>query len=116
MKQILILNIKFSKSINEEIKFGNYSFSPSSETVTKEDVIIPISKKELALLSVLVQNAGRVVPKTQLLEEIYSTDKEIDTNTLEVHMHNLRKKISIPDFIQTIRGVGYFIQKYKVSK
>ena len=110
------VNIKFSKSINEEIKFGNYSFSPSSETVTKEDVIIPISKKELALLSVLVQNAGRVVPKTQLLEEIYSTDKEIDTNTLEVHMHNLRKKISIPDFIQTIRGVGYFIQKYKVSK
>lgn len=64
----------------------------------------------------MVQNAGRVVPKTQLLEEVYSTDKEMDTNTLEVHMHNLRKKINIPNFIQTIRGVGYFVQKDKVIK
>lgn len=80
------------KSTKEEIKFGDYGFNPSSETVTKDGVIIPVSKKELALLAILVQNAGRVVPKTQLLEEVYSTDKEMDTNTLEVHMHNLRKK------------------------
>ena len=104
------------KSLNEEIRFGDYSFNPSSETVTKDGIIIPVSKKELALLAILVQNAGRVVPKTQLLEEVYSTDKEMDTNTLEVHMHNLRKKINIPNFIQTIRGVGYFVQKDKVIK
>lgn len=107
---------KTGKNINEDIKFGNYTFNPSSETVTESGVIIPVSKKELALLSILVQNAGRVVPKTQLLEEVYSTDKAMDTNTLEVHMHNLRKKIHITDFIQTIRGVGYFVQKDKVSK
>ncbi|MDE4978402.1 winged helix-turn-helix domain-containing protein, partial [Francisella tularensis subsp. holarctica] len=78
------------------------SFNPSSETVKKDGVIIPVSKKELELLAILVQNAGRVVPKTQLLEEIYYTDKEMDTNTLEVHMHNLIKKIKIPNIIQTI--------------
>ena len=65
------VDTKSGKSINEEIKFGDYSFNPSSETVTKEGVIIPVSKKELALLSILVKNAGRVVPKTQLLEEVY---------------------------------------------
>lgn len=110
------VDTKAGKNVNEEIKFGDYSFNPSSETVTKDGVIIPVSKKELALLSILVQNAGRVVPKTQLLEEVYSTDKEMDTNTLEVHMHNLRKKIEISNFIQTIRGVGYFVQKDKIVK
>ncbi|KEI34697.1 MULTISPECIES: response regulator [Allofrancisella] len=110
------IDVRSGKSVNEEIMFGDYSFNPSSETVTKDGVIIPVSKKELALLSILVQNAGRVVPKTQLLEEVYSTDKEMDTNTLEVHMHNLRKKINISNFIQTIRGVGYFVQKDKVIK
>ena len=110
------IDTRSGKSTKEEIKFGDYSFNPSSETVTKDGVIIPVSKKELALLAILVQNAGRVVPRTQLLEEVYSTDKEMDTNTLEVHMHNLRKKINIPNFIQTIRGVGYFVQKDKVVK
>ena len=110
------VDIKSGKSVSEEIKFGDYSFNPSSETVIKDGVIIPVSKKELALLSILVQNVGRVVPKTELLKEVYSTDKEMDTNTLEVHMHNLRKKISVSNFIQTIRGVGYFIQKDKVRR
>nr|MCX3303410.1 response regulator QseB [Bacillus pacificus] len=110
------IDTRSGKSVNEEIRFGDYSFKPGSETETKDGVIIPVSKKELALLAILVQNAGRVVPKTQLLEEVYSTDKEMDTNTLEVHMHNLRKKIHIPNFIQTIRGVGYFVQKDKVIK
>ena len=107
---------RLGKKVTEEIKFGDYSFNPSSETVTKNGMIISVSKKELALLTILVQNAGRVVPKTQLLEEVYATDKEMDTNTLEVHMHNLRKKLNIPGFIQTIRGVGYFVQKDKVVK
>ncbi len=107
---------RLGKKVAEEIKFGDYSFNPSSETVTKNGMIISVSKKELALLTILVQNAGRVVPKTQLLEEVYATDKEMDTNTLEVHMHNLRKKLNIPGFIQTIRGVGYFVQKDKVVK
>ncbi|APC96495.1 response regulator [Francisella frigiditurris] len=107
---------KANKTINEEVKFGDFCFNSASETVTRKGVIIPISKKELALLSILLNNAGRVVPKTQLLEEVYSTDKEMDTNTLEVHMHNLRKKINMSDFIQTIRGVGYFIQKDKIEK
>ncbi|ASG68567.1 DNA-binding response regulator [Francisella halioticida] len=107
---------RLGKQAIEEIKFGDYSFNPSSETVTKKGMIISVSKKELALLTILVQNAGRVVPKTQLLEEVYATDKEMDTNTLEVHMHNLRKKLNIPGFIQTIRGVGYFVQKGKVVK
>ena len=102
--------------VENEIKFGDFKYSTNTETVTKKGVIVPISRKELALLSYLLDNAGRVVPKTQLFEQVYSVDKGVDTNTLEVHMHNLRKKINMPNLIQTIRGVGYFIQKDKVEK
>lgn len=99
------INTRCGKSLNEEIRFGDYSFNPSSETVTKDGIIIPVSKKELALLAILVQNAGRVVPKTQLLEEVYSTDKEMDTNTLEVHMHNLRKKLIFLILYKLLEGL-----------
>jgi two-component system response regulator QseB len=69
-----------------------------------------ISRREFMLLQKLLENVGRVLSREQLSQSLYSWDDEIDSNVLEVHMHNLRKKIGIP-LIRTIRGVGYMIEK-----
>ena len=62
------------------------------------------------MLHALLANAGRVMTRTQLEGSIYGWRDEPDSNALEVHIHHLRKKLG-PDFIKTLRGVGYTIPK-----
>jgi DNA-binding response OmpR family regulator len=59
---------------------------------------------------VLMLNAGRVMSRDQLEQQLYSWGYEVESNTIEVHIHHLRKKIST-HVIQTVRGVGYTILK-----
>lgn len=93
-----------------EIAYGDIKLDPSSHTVTKEDEPINITRREFALLEKLLENPGRVLSRDQLTQSLYSWDEDVDSNALEVHIHNLRKKFGT-DFIRTIRGVGYMVQK-----
>ncbi len=75
-------------------------------TVNSESVVLP--RRELMLLQVLMENGGRIQPKQKLESRLYEWGEEVSSNTIEVHIHHLRKKL--PDnFIKTIRGVGYSI-------
>ena len=76
---------------------------------------INISPKEFALLHKLLENCGRVLSREQLAQTLYGWDNEIDSNAVEVHIHNLRKKIG-PKIIRTIRGVGYMVDRASVAK
>ncbi|MEY4482483.1 MAG: hypothetical protein RIQ84_1645, partial [Pseudomonadota bacterium] len=67
---------------------------------------LSLSKKEFALLYALMLSSGRVLTKRQLEDQLYSLGHEVESNAIEVHIHNLRKKIGA-SHIQTIRGVGY---------
>jgi len=96
--------------LEDIVKFSTYTYNPKTRTVTEHGKVINVSKRELEILECLLKNAGKVVTKTELL------NYETDTNVLEVHMHNLRKKIKARNLIQTIRGVGYFIQKDRIKK
>ncbi len=71
---------------------------------------IELSRKEYMLLRALMENAGRVQTRDQLERRLYNWGEEIASNAVEVHVHHLRKKIA-NDFIQTVRGVGYRINK-----
>ena len=63
------------------------------------------------MLHTLANRSPKVVSREQLVQTLYSWDDNIDSNTIEVHIHNLRKKISTSNVrIKTIRGVGYTIE------
>jgi two-component system OmpR family response regulator/two-component system response regulator QseB len=74
------------------------------------DVLVELSKSEFILLKALMQNAGRVLTRDSLEAKLYAWGDEVSSNTLEVHIHHLRKKIKSP-FIKTIRGVGYTVNQ-----
>jgi two-component system response regulator QseB len=94
------------------IKIGDFSLNPASHEVHCNDVVINFSQLEFSLLQLLMENSGRVLSRSSLEEHLYGWSKEIESNTLEVHIHHLRKKLG-SSFIKTIRGVGYSILKEK---
>ncbi len=93
-----------------KIKFEELELDPAAQTVTVSGEFVKLSRREFALLECLLENTGKVVSKTKLLEKLYGWDEEVDSNTLEVHIHNVRKKIQ-NKYIKTLRGVGYIVQK-----
>lgn len=89
-----------------EIKCGDLLLSPLSFRAELNGDELSLSKKEFALLHALMLSSGRVLTKGQLEDQLYSWGHEVESNAIEVHIHNLRKKIG-SNLIQTIRGVGY---------
>jgi DNA-binding response OmpR family regulator len=89
-----------------EIKCGDLLLNPLSFKAELKGSEVSLSKKEFALLHALMLSSGRVLTKGQLEDQLYSWGHEVESNAIEVHIHNLRKKIGA-SHIQTIRGVGY---------
>lgn len=81
---------------------------PASHQVTFHGQKVELSQKEFEILSFLMANIGRVVSRNRLEESLYSWNSEIESNTVEVHIHYLRKKLD-SSIIRTVRGVGYII-------
>ena len=79
---------------------------PASRTVRKADVAVALSNREFALLQAFMLGAGRVLSREQLEQQLYSWGQEVDSNAIEVHIHNLRRKLG-NTLIHTVRGVGY---------
>ena len=78
---------------NPTIKFETLELDPAAKTLTFDGEYVKLSRREFTVLECLLENTGRVISKTKLLEKLYGWDEEIDSNTLEVHIHNIRKKI-----------------------
>jgi DNA-binding response OmpR family regulator len=70
---------------------------------------VELSAKEFAVLELLMQNAGRVLTRAQLEQSLYGWEDSTESNTIEVFIHHLRKKLG-SDFIMTLRGIGYTIR------
>ena len=87
---------------------GSLTLDPVAREVTLHGVLVMLSRREFALLETLMRSAGKVVARAALEEAIYGWGEEIESNAIEVHLHNLRKKLSA-DAIKNVRGVGYRI-------
>jgi two-component system response regulator QseB len=96
------------------IIYGEISLDPASHIITYRDEAILISRREFSLLQKLLENAGRVISREQLNQTLYGWGENIDSNALEVHIHNLRKRFG-NDLIRTIRGVGYMVEKSEID-
>jgi len=90
------------------IRLGTVEIDPDARQAWCEGKPVDLSAKEFALLELLVQNAGRVLTRAQLEQSIYGWGDSADSNTIEVFIHHLRKKLG-SDFIQTLRGIGYTV-------
>ncbi|WP_455210857.1 response regulator [Kaarinaea lacus] len=91
---------------------GNIELDPASHTVTKNGDIVELTPRAFDILQTLMENQGRVMSRSRLEESMYSWKDEIESNAVEVHIHQIRKKLG-NDLIRTIRGVGYIMDKAK---
>ncbi|WP_298258724.1 response regulator transcription factor [uncultured Litoreibacter sp.] len=86
----------------------NVAFDTRNAKVTLGGVPVDLTSQEVAVLSYLIHNAGRLISRTELSEHIYEYDGDRDSNTIAVFITRLRKKLG-PELIQTIRGRGYMV-------
>lgn len=97
------------------IHYRNITMDPASHTVKLDGETVNFPRREFSLLQKLLENTGQVLSREQLMQSIYGWEEDVDSNTLEVHIHNLRKKLNA-SFIKTIRGVGYMAEKEDEGK
>ena len=88
------------------IVYGGLSLNPGTHEAHFRDQPLNLSKREFALLLVLMDARGEVVSRELLKEKLYDWDADIESNTVEVYIHALRRKLG-RDFIKNVRGVGY---------
>lgn len=95
---------------NNCISIGSVTLDIEKHQVSIEGDDIELSRREYMLLKALMERAGNVLSKEQLEQTLYGWGEEISSNSIEVHIHNLRKKTS-KSFISTIRGIGYSVKQ-----
>jgi DNA-binding response OmpR family regulator len=83
---------------------------PAARTVQRDGVPVILSTREFDLLQAFMLSAGRVLSREQLEQQLYSWGQEVDSNAIEVHIHNLRRKLGT-SLIHTVRGVGYMLKR-----
>ena len=87
---------------------NNLCLDPNTHSVTIDERQVNLSNREFRILRLLMQNAGRVISRAQLEQSLYGWGGEVESNTVEVHIHHIRKKLKTNP-IRTIRGVGYIL-------
>jgi DNA-binding response OmpR family regulator len=91
-----------------ELRFGSLCLQPATRTVTFNGEPVALTNKEFWLLEALLRKKNQVVSRSQLEETLYGWDDDVDSNTVEVYVHHLRRKFGA-ELIQTVRGSGYCI-------
>lgn len=91
------------------IQAGEVEIDPDTRQAWKAGQPVELSAKEFTVLEMLMQNVGRVMTRAQLEQSLYGWSEGADSNTIEVFIHHLRKKLG-SNFIQTLRGIGYTVR------
>lgn len=96
------------------LRCGAVVLDPGARQVSLNGDAVSLSAREFDLLHTLMLSAGRVLSREQIEQRLYSWGCEVDSNTIEVHIHHLRRKLE-PGLIQTVRGIGYTIARTQES-
>lgn len=89
---------------------GALTLDPVRKQVTLAGEAVALSAREFALLETLMRRPGAVLSREQLEDALYGWNEEIASNAVEVHLHNLRRKLG-PGIIRNVRGVGYKVSE-----
>ena len=94
------------------LRHGKLCLDPVGRVAHIDDVALELSGRELGLLETLLQRAGRLVSKEQLVDHLCEWGDEVSTNAIEVYVHRLRKKLEPGGVrIATVRGLGYCLER-----
>lgn len=106
LARLRVLERRLSTAKTSEIIIGDVCLDTIGQRVIYRGEELELARKEYMLLKSLMENAGRVMTRPTLENQLYSWGEEVSSNAVEVHIHHLRKKFG-SEFIKTIRGVGY---------
>lgn len=97
---------RYAGNPNPLIEIGDLEIDLAGRTITRAGAKLTLTAREWAIFEALVQRPNQVLTKVQLEEALYSFDESVGSNTIEVHVSHLRKKLG-RDVITTERGLGY---------
>ena len=92
------------------IEYGRIHVNPASMEVTLDGKGIELGRREFTLLMEFINHPGQILSRVKLEDVVYGWDGDVESNSIEVHIHHLRKKL-YPEFIKTVRGMGYKAEK-----
>ena len=93
-----------------EVAFGAIRLDPVKREVSFRGARVELSAREFAVLETLLREPGAVVSRAKLEDSVYGWGEEVGSNSVEVHLHHLRKKLD-PALIRNVRGVGYRVAR-----
>ncbi len=94
------------------LEVAGVKLDPAAHRVLYRNKPVDLSAREFAVLHAMMLNAGKVLSRARIEEQLYAWGEEIESNAVEVHIHHLRRKL-FPGLIETIRGVGYLMPRDK---
>ena len=97
---------RYSGNPNPLIEIGDLAIDLAARRVTRAGKPVALTAREWVLFEAFVQRPGQLMSKAQLEERLYAFDDEVESNTIEVHVSRLRKKLG-HEVIETVRGIGY---------
>ena len=93
-----------------EIVYGALTLNPAKREASFRGAPVELSAREFAVLEALMREPGTVVSRAKLEDSVYGWGEEVGSNSIEVHLHHLRRKLS-PELIRNVRGVGYRVAR-----
>ena len=97
-----------------ELRVGNLVMDLRAHTARRAEHVLDLTKTEWALLEYLMRHAGQTLPRENILNYVWSYEKEVQSGLVDVYISYLRAKLDLPgvkDPVQTVRGIGYRLEK-----
>jgi len=110
LARLRVLERRLGNSSSSLINIGPLSLNTAHHEVLLDGAALVLSRREYMLLKALVEHVGVIQTREGLEAKLYSWGDEVASNAIEVHIHNLRKKLP-PNFIRTLRGIGYMVPR-----
>jgi DNA-binding response OmpR family regulator len=101
-----------------QLQMADLMLDPAKHEVRRAGVPIPLTPREFELLELLLRNSGRVLTRSRLIEAVWGNESDVETNTVDVFIRQLRMKIEPPErskLIHTIRGIGYTLREEETA-
>lgn len=109
--RLRVIERRIGTSSSAIVSIGKVDLDTAAHAITVEQKPINLSRREYMIVKSLMENAGRIQSKSQLETRLYEWGDEVASNTIEVHVSNIRKKLP-REFISTVRGVGYIVHRH----
>ncbi len=103
------VQLRSKQNLPQTLVAGDVVLDPDTHTVKRANKDLSLTPKEFSLLEFLLRNKGKVCTRTRIIEHVWDIHFDSDSSVIDVYINYLRKKLNDPDFIETVRGVGYRI-------